>query len=70
MSQATDVLDYIDRNGSITSMEAYDLGITRLASRIHDLRSIGIDIRSETVKGINRHGRVFHCARYWRNGNA
>ena len=66
MSQATEILDYIDRNGSITSMEAFDLGITRLAARVADLRDVGIDIRTEMINGIGRNGKPFRCARYWR----
>ena len=66
MSQALEILAYIDKNGSITSMEAYDIGITRLGARIYDLRMAGFDIRSETIHGVNRHGRPYHCSRYWR----
>lgn len=66
MSQAKEILDYIEKHGSITSMEAYDLGITRLGARIYDLRQAGIDIKSEPFHGINRHGKPFCCARYWR----
>ena len=41
-----------------------DLGITRLASRIHDLRELGIEIDSETIKGKNRYGETVHYTRY------
>lgn len=42
MTQNESVLDYMKRNGSITSMEAFDkLGITRLSARIFDLRKAG-----------------------------
>ena len=67
MSQATDILDYIDRNGSITDDEARDVfGCHRLSARIHDLRSIGINITTEKLKGVSRHGKPFTCARYRR----
>lgn len=42
-AQRAQVLDYLKRNGKITSMEAIELfGCTRLSGRIHDLRTEGI----------------------------
>lgn len=68
MSQATDILDYIDEHGSITDDEARDLfGCHRLSGRIYDLRhDLGIDIVTEPITGINRYGRPYRCARYRR----
>ena len=67
MSHATDILDYIDRNGSITDDEARDVfGCHRLSGRIYDLRAIGIDIITDTITGIGRNGKPFRCARYRR----
>ena len=67
MSQATEILDYIDRHGSITDAEARDeIGCHRLAARVADLKAIGIDIRTEMISGIGRNGKPFRCARYWR----
>lgn len=67
MSQATEILDYIDRHGSITDNEARDvIGCHRLAARIADLKAIGIDIRTEMVSGIRRNGQPCRYARYWR----
>lgn len=54
------VLAYIVKNGSITTMDAFnDLGITRLSGRIHDLRRDGYDIEMswETSASGARYGR-------------
>jgi hypothetical protein len=59
------ILDYINRFGSITQIDALkDLGVMRLASRISDLRRLGYPIVSdiETVK--NRFGEKCHIKRY------
>lgn len=59
------IIDYINRFGSITQLEALrDLGVMRLASRISDLRRLGYPITSdiETVK--NRFGEKCHVKRY------
>lgn len=45
-------------------MQAFEMGITRLASRIHDLRCMGLEIESETVKAKNRFNEPIHFARY------
>lgn len=51
--------------GSITSAEAIaEYGIFRLASRISDLRKIGVPIEKKTVKGKNRYGEPISFARY------
>ena len=64
-SQEQDVLDYIREFGSITNIEAMnELGVGRLAARIHDLRSRGHKIESVPTKAINRKGRMSHFVRY------
>ena len=48
MTQKEAIKDYIERKGSITTMEAFmNLGITRLAARIHELRQDGYPVTSE-----------------------
>ena len=64
MSQATDIIEYIRDNGSITTMDAFGLGITRLASRVHELRSFGIGVEKEMVSVLNRKGETCRVARY------
>ena len=65
MTQCQRILQYIDQNGSITDEEARNLKIHRLASRIHDLRRMGVGIKSETIHGSNEYGK-WHCSKYTR----
>ena len=59
------IIDYMERFGSITQIEALrDLGVLRLASRISDLRSLGVPIESEMVEVKNRYGEKCHVKRY------
>lgn len=59
------ILDYINRFGSITQLDALqDLGVMRLASRISDLRSLGYPIISEIETVKNRYGEKCHIKRY------
>ena len=65
MTQCERVMHYIKEHGSISTYEAFnELGVSRLASRIHDLISDGIDIRKETVIEKNRFGEPVHFTRY------
>lgn len=65
MTQTEMVMLYMEQFGSITTLEAFnELGVTRLASRIHDLTSAGINISREIVKGKNRYGEPVHYMRY------
>ncbi len=64
-TQADRVLDYMEKFGSITQLEALkDLGVMRLASRISDLKKLGYPIKSdvETVK--NRFDENCYIKRY------
>ena len=66
MTQKEAILNYIEEHGSITPKQAiYDLGITRLAAYIHDLREEGYNIETEriTVK-TKRYGKT-SVARYY-----
>ena len=59
------IIDYMNRFGSITQMEALqDLGVARLASRISDLKSLGVPIVSEMIEVKNRFGEKCHIKRY------
>lgn len=64
MTQKMEVYEYMKEHGSITSMQAFRLGITRLASRIHELRKDGFNISSETIKRKNRYGRTVKFSKY------
>lgn len=64
-TQTARILDYLERFGSITQLEAIrDLGIMRLASRMSELKKQGVpfDTKTETVK--NRFGENTYITRY------
>lgn len=64
-SQKQMVLDYIREFGSITPMDAFkDLGVTRLAAKIFELKKDGHDIQTERERGKNRFGHATRYARY------
>ena len=51
MTQREAIIDYITKFGSITPMEAFaDLGITKLATRISEMRKDGMEFRTDTAK--------------------
>lgn len=65
MTQNEKVLNYMEKFGSITQLEALtDLGIMRLASRISDLKKQDYKIKKEMVKSKNRFGDTVQFARY------
>jgi hypothetical protein len=70
MTQREAILDYINEFGSITPMEAFaDLGITKLATRISEMRKDGMKFKIETVSVRNRYNKTVHFARYSLGGN-
>ena len=65
MTQCERIIRHLSDCGSITSAEAMsEYGIYRLASRIHDLKTAGFDIASETVAAKNRYGEPTRFSRY------
>ena len=65
MTQAKKIIEYINRFGSITPMEAFmDLGITKLATRISELRKEGMEFKKEYLKSKNRFGEDVYYMRY------
>ena len=65
MTQTEQVLKYREDFGSIAPMEAMnDLGIMRLASRIHELGQMGYKINREMITGKNRYGAKVHYMKY------
>ena len=67
MTQGQRILEYIDTHGSITPMEAYEeLGITKLATRISELRRDGEQIQKRYVSGTNRFGEKIQYMEYRR----
>ena len=60
------ILKYLHDFGSITPMQAFsDLGITKLSTRVSEMRSDdGIKFKIESVKIKNRYGKTVHFSRY------
>jgi len=64
-TQTSRLLAYLQAGHAITSDEAkQELGIARLASRIHDLKDSGFDITKETIIVPNRWGEDCHITKY------
>ena len=69
MTQHERILQYIKEFGSISPMEAYgDLGITKLATRISEMRADGMEFDQRIEKRKNRYGENIHFMRYWFKG--
>lgn len=65
MTQCEMIIKYIQDFGSITTFESYsELGITRLPSRIHDLKNRGYEFKKEWVTKKNRYGKTISFLRY------
>lgn len=65
MTQCERIIRHLEDYGSITSATAMEeYGIMRLASRIADLKQMGIPIKKEMVSGKNRYGEPTSFARY------
>jgi len=65
MTQNQKILAYLDAHGSITPAEAFlNLSILRLASRIHELKRMGIRIEKTMESGVNKDGDPVTYARY------
>ena len=65
MTHCEQIIDYLHQFGSITPMEAFaDLGITKLATRVSEMRRDGREFKIETVKSTNRFGKTVRYAKY------
>ena len=65
-TQCQRILKYIKDFGSITTFQAFtDLGVTRLPSRICDLKCNGYNINSKFVTTKNRYGDPVSYKKYW-----
>ena len=65
MNQKEQILDYLKSFKTITPMEAFsDLGITKLATRVSEMRRDGIEFHIETVKRKNRFGKPTRYCKY------
>lgn len=67
MTQHEQILHYMDLCGSITPYDAFrDLGITKLATRISEMKKEGYEFDQEMEKSKNRFGESVHYMRYRR----
>lgn len=65
MTQCDRVLRHLTDIGSLTAAEAVsEYGIYRLAARIADLKSMGVPIRTDSIRTVNRYGETVRFARY------
>ena len=65
VTQCQRIIDYMHQFGSISTLEAFnDLGVARLASRIHDLKGQGYNIISEIKTSKNRYGETTYFKVY------
>lgn len=65
MTQGQRIIRYIEDYGSITPYEAFrDLGITKLATRISELISSGMEFHKVIEIGVNRYGELIRYMRY------
>lgn len=66
LNQCQRVLRWMEDFGSITTYDAFnELDITRLPSRICDLRKDGYPIGGKTETRKNRYGETKHYKRYY-----
>jgi len=65
MTQNDRVYEYLTEHGTITSLEAItELGVTRLASRINDLKRTGHEITGQMITVKNRFGESVRVKEY------
>ena len=65
MTQREAIIKYITEFGSITPLQAFaDLGITKLATRISEMRKDGMRFNIEMVSTKNRYGKTVNYAKY------
>ena len=65
MTQCEMILRHMSEVGPITAAEAVsEYGCYRLAARISDLKKAGYEIRTDSVRNVNRFGETVRFARY------
>lgn len=64
--QANRIIEYMRSHGSITTRKAMtELGVLRLASRIHELRSAGYNIGDVYINAHDRYGNEARVKKYF-----
>lgn len=65
MTQYQKIINYIEKHGSITPMDAFPMGITKLATRVSEMRRKGImQFKIEIEKGLDQDGKPVRYGRY------
>ena len=66
MNQEQKVINYVERFGSITTLDAFrDLAITRLSARIFNIKKLGYKVSSVRETSKNRLGEEVNYNRYF-----
>tara|TARA_Y100000004_G_scaffold12121_1_gene13094 strand:+ start:818 stop:1129 length:312 start_codon:yes stop_codon:yes gene_type:complete len=66
MTQADRVLNYLQDGNTITTLNAFnELGITRLAARVHELKQDGHAVKKKTLTVTNRYDEKCSVAEYY-----
>lgn len=66
MNQEQKIINYVERFGSITTLDAFrDLAITRLSARIFNIKNMGYKVTSIRETSKNRFGEEVNYNRYF-----
>ncbi len=66
MTQANRVLEYLESGKTITTLNAFkELGITRLAARVYELKCDGHEVKKNTITVVNRFDENCSIAEYY-----
>lgn len=65
MTQSERIIRYMQDFGSITPMDAFRMGITKLATRVSEMRRDGIQIEDDWVTDKNQFGEPVRFKKYW-----
>lgn len=66
MNQHILILDFLRKYGTLTPYQAFEcLGITKLATRISELRAKNVDIKDVWVEDFNRFGQKVRYKKYF-----
>lgn len=65
ITQKERILEYIDKYGSISALEAVrDLGVLQLSARLVEMEKDGIVFHKEQESALNRFGERIYYTRY------
>lgn len=66
MNQYTLILDFLRKYHTLTPFQAFEcLGITKLATRISEMRAKGVKIKDVWVEDFNRYGQKVRYKKYF-----